>query len=59
MISWKEWKFHDQLEDEETQFLSHWYDATRKNPKAKVGIELGSAALGADALTTGPKRRFF
>ena len=39
------------------QFLSHWYDSTRKKSRRKRDSNPGPSALGADALTTRPTRR--
>ena len=41
----------------ECQFLSHWYDSTRKKSRRTRDSNPGSFALEADALTTKPTRR--
>ena len=42
----------------EYQFLSHWYDSTPEKSRRKRDSNPGSSALEADALTTGPTRRW-
>ena len=40
-----------------SQFLSHWYDSTRKKSRRERDSNLGSSAPEADALITRPARR--